>query len=94
MFFVSFSPRAKDPLRLVIIVVNGLVTGIDKKFKLDVVFLLFQEFGHRVRLATHANFSSFVRSAGVEFYPLGGDPRELAGCKKSSMKRYIYILVS
>ncbi|KAH0906045.1 hypothetical protein HID58_037872 [Brassica napus] len=38
-----------------------------------------QEFGHRVRLATHANFSSFVRSAGVEFYPLGGDPRELAG---------------
>uniref|UniRef100_A0A1J3DLL6 sterol 3beta-glucosyltransferase n=1 Tax=Noccaea caerulescens TaxID=107243 RepID=A0A1J3DLL6_NOCCA len=38
-----------------------------------------QEFGHRVRLATHANFCSFVRTAGVEFYPLGGDPRELAG---------------
>ncbi|XP_010525204.1 PREDICTED: sterol 3-beta-glucosyltransferase UGT80B1 isoform X2 [Tarenaya hassleriana] len=38
-----------------------------------------QEFGHRVRLATHVNFSSFVRSAGVEFYPLGGDPRVLAG---------------
>ncbi|KDP30763.1 hypothetical protein JCGZ_15192 [Jatropha curcas] len=38
-----------------------------------------QEFGHRVRLATHANFRSFVRSAGVEFYPLGGDPRVLAG---------------
>uniref|UniRef100_A0A2P2LDL3 Sterol 3-beta-glucosyltransferase UGT80B1 n=1 Tax=Rhizophora mucronata TaxID=61149 RepID=A0A2P2LDL3_RHIMU len=37
-----------------------------------------QEFGHRVRLATHANFSSFVKSAGVEFYPLGGDPRVLA----------------
>ncbi|KAM5562270.1 sterol 3-beta-glucosyltransferase UGT80B1 [Rosa sericea] len=39
----------------------------------------FQEFGHRVRLATHANFSTFVKSAGVEFYPLGGDPRVLAG---------------
>ncbi|KAJ6998177.1 sterol 3-beta-glucosyltransferase UGT80B1-like isoform X3 [Populus alba x Populus x berolinensis] len=38
-----------------------------------------QEFGHHVRLATHANFSSFVRSAGVDFYPLGGDPRVLAG---------------
>ncbi|KAJ6735967.1 STEROL 3-BETA-GLUCOSYLTRANSFERASE [Salix viminalis] len=38
-----------------------------------------QEFGHHVRLATHANFCSFVRSAGVEFYPLGGDPLELAG---------------
>nr|XP_023908124.1 sterol 3-beta-glucosyltransferase UGT80B1-like [Quercus suber] len=38
-----------------------------------------QEFGHRVRLATHANFSTFVKSSGVEFYPLGGDPRVLAG---------------
>ncbi|KAB2635266.1 sterol 3-beta-glucosyltransferase UGT80B1 [Pyrus ussuriensis x Pyrus communis] len=39
----------------------------------------FQEFGHHVRLATHANFSSFVKSAGVDFYPLGGDPRVLIG---------------
>ncbi|KAG0501704.1 hypothetical protein HPP92_001776 [Vanilla planifolia] len=38
-----------------------------------------QEFGHHVRLATHVNFWSFVRSAGVDFYPLGGDPRILAG---------------
>ncbi|CAA6663786.1 unnamed protein product [Spirodela intermedia] len=38
-----------------------------------------QEFGHRVRLATHTDFRSFVKSAGVEFYPLGGDPRILAG---------------
>ncbi|KAL7117710.1 hypothetical protein ACP275_03G090400 [Erythranthe tilingii] len=38
-----------------------------------------QEYGHRVRLATHSNFRGFVKSAGVEFYPLGGDPRVLAG---------------
>ncbi|XP_022894288.1 sterol 3-beta-glucosyltransferase UGT80B1-like isoform X2 [Olea europaea var. sylvestris] len=38
-----------------------------------------QEYGHRVRLATHANFRGFVKSAGVDFYPLGGDPRVLAG---------------
>ncbi|GAB2290010.1 hypothetical protein Dimus_024307 [Dionaea muscipula] len=38
-----------------------------------------QEFGHHVRLATHTNFCDFVKSAGVEFYPLGGDPRVLAG---------------
>ncbi|KAG9140238.1 hypothetical protein Leryth_014683 [Lithospermum erythrorhizon] len=38
-----------------------------------------QEFGHQVRLATHVNFHNFVRSAGVDFYPLGGDPRVLAG---------------
>ncbi|KAG1327967.1 Sterol 3-beta-glucosyltransferase UGT80B1 [Cocos nucifera] len=38
-----------------------------------------QEFGHRVRLATHVNFRNFVKLAGVEFYPLGGDPRIMAG---------------
>ncbi|VFQ80150.1 unnamed protein product [Cuscuta campestris] len=38
-----------------------------------------QEFGHHVRLATHANFRDFVKSAGVDFYPLGGDPRVLSG---------------
>ncbi|KAH0944100.1 hypothetical protein HID58_003737 [Brassica napus] len=36
------------------------------------------EYGHRVRLATHANFKEFVLTAGLEFYPLGGDPKVLA----------------
>ncbi|KAF3667418.1 Sterol 3-beta-glucosyltransferase UGT80B1 [Capsicum annuum] len=36
-------------------------------------------FGHRLRLATHSNFRDFVKSAGIDFYPLGGDPRILAG---------------
>lgn len=47
------------------------------------VSVLLQEFGHHVRLATHANFRTFVRSAGVDFFPLGGDPHVLAGCKRS-----------
>ncbi|KAJ4799432.1 Sterol 3-beta-glucosyltransferase [Rhynchospora pubera] len=38
-----------------------------------------QEYGHNVRLATHINFRKFVKSAGVDFYPLGGDPRIMAG---------------
>ncbi|XP_031249814.1 sterol 3-beta-glucosyltransferase UGT80A2-like isoform X3 [Pistacia vera] len=38
-----------------------------------------QEDGHRVRLATHSNFKDFVLSAGLEFFPLGGDPKVLAG---------------
>ncbi|KAM0323272.1 hypothetical protein ACHAQA_008863 [Verticillium albo-atrum] len=36
-----------------------------------------QSYGHRVRLATHNVFEKFVRSAGLEFFPIGGDPAEL-----------------
>lgn len=36
-----------------------------------------QVVGHRVRLATHNVFEDFVRSAGLEFYPIGGDPADL-----------------
>ncbi|KAG6606327.1 sterol 3-beta-glucosyltransferase UGT80A2-like isoform X1 [Cucurbita moschata] len=38
-----------------------------------------QDYGHRVRLATHSNFKEFVLTAGLEFYALGGDPKILAG---------------
>lgn len=36
-----------------------------------------QKHGHRIRLATHNVFESFVRDAGLEFYPIGGDPAKL-----------------
>lgn len=36
-----------------------------------------QLYGHRVRLATHPVFESFVLESGLEFYPIGGDPSEL-----------------
>lgn len=39
-----------------------------------------KERGHRVRLASHANFRDFVMDEGLEFYPLGGDPKVLAEC--------------
>ncbi|CAH2049747.1 unnamed protein product [Thlaspi arvense] len=42
-----------------------------------------QDHGHRVRLATHSNFKEFVLTAGLEFYPLGGDPKILAECMYS-----------
>mmetsp|Transcript_1883 Transcript_1883/g.5490 ORF Transcript_1883/g.5490 Transcript_1883/m.5490 type:complete len:715 (+) Transcript_1883:126-2270(+) len=37
-----------------------------------------KEYGHRVRLATHATFRDWVISNGLEFYPLGGDPKVLS----------------
>lgn len=36
-----------------------------------------QKYGHRVRLATHDMFANFVRKAGLEFFPIGGDPASL-----------------
>ena len=34
-------------------------------------------YGHRVRLATHPNFKSFVQENGLEFFSIGGDPSKL-----------------
>lgn len=36
-----------------------------------------QNFGHRIRLATHDVFGDFVKKAGLEFFPIGGDPEQL-----------------
>lgn len=33
--------------------------------------------GHRVRIATHNVFEQFILEAGLEFYPIGGDPADL-----------------
>ena len=36
-----------------------------------------QQDGHRVRIATHPHFQSFVEAHGLEFFSIGGDPAEL-----------------
>lgn len=39
--------------------------------------LTLKKFGHRVRIATHANFRHFIEDLGLEFFCIGGDPAEL-----------------
>ncbi|XVF30378.1 hypothetical protein REPUB_Repub16aG0052300 [Reevesia pubescens] len=68
-------PDIPPPLQIVMLIVGtrGDVqpfVAIGKRLQAD---------GHRVRLATHSNFKDFVLDAGLEFFPLGGDPKVLAG---------------
>jgi hypothetical protein len=39
--------------------------------------VLKNKYGHRVRLATHGTFKTFVEENGLEFFNIGGDPTEL-----------------
>ena len=39
--------------------------------------VLKEKYGHRIRLATHLTFKSFVEGNGLEFFNIGGDPAEL-----------------
>ncbi|KAH9611646.1 hypothetical protein KSS87_011285, partial [Heliosperma pusillum] len=53
-----------------------------------------QDYGYRVRLATRANFKDFVLTSGLEFFPLGGDPKILAECMYlSSLLRPYFLIV-
>jgi UDP:flavonoid glycosyltransferase YjiC (YdhE family) len=38
---------------------------------------LLQKDGHRIRIASHETFRSFVNDSGLEFFNIGGDPHEL-----------------
>ena len=41
--------------------------------------------GHRVRIATHQTFCSFVRESGLEFFNIGGNPQDLMSYMVKSM---------
>nr|CAB3456405.1 unnamed protein product [Digitaria exilis] len=57
----------------------GSSSGVLVRHCRAITYFCWQDYGHRVRLAAHANFKDFVMTTGLEFYPLGGDPKILAG---------------
>ena len=48
-----------------------------------------KSYGHRIRLATHDVFKEFVQSAGLEFYPIGGDPTELMAVSSNHLNEEV-----
>ena len=66
--------RAPPPLNVVIHVVGS--RGDVQPF-VALGQVLKNQYGHRIRLATHGTFKKFVEENGLEFFDIGGDPAEL-----------------
>lgn len=63
------------PLNIVIMVIGS--RGDAQPF-LKIGKVLKEQYGHRVRIATHPAFREFVeKDSGLEFFSVGGDPSEL-----------------
>ncbi|KAL9596671.1 MAG: hypothetical protein Q9219_005630 [cf. Caloplaca sp. 3 TL-2023] len=67
--------QAPSPPLNVVIHVVGSRGDVQPFVALGIV--LKQRYGHRIRLATHPVFRSFVEENGLEFFSIGGDPAEL-----------------
>jgi len=65
---------APPKLNIVIMVIGS--RGDVQPF-IAVAKVLNEQWGHRVRLATHGAFREFVTDHGIEFFDVGGDPSEL-----------------
>ena len=68
------SAEAPPPLNIVIHVVGS--RGDVQPF-VALGLVLKNDYGHRIRLATHGTFKGFVEENGLEFFEIGGDPAEL-----------------
>ena len=67
--------EARSPILNVVIQVVGSRGDVQPFVALGKV--LQEEYGHRIRLATHPTFRSFIEENGLEFFSIGGDPAEL-----------------
>lgn len=67
-----------DPLPRLNIVIMVIGSRGDVQPFLKIGKVLKEEYGHRVRIATHPTFREYVeRDSGLEFFSVGGDPSEL-----------------
>jgi UDP:flavonoid glycosyltransferase YjiC (YdhE family) len=72
---LSDNDTTKPRLNIVIMVIGS--RGDAQPF-LKIGKVLKEEYGHRVRIATHPAFRDFVeKDSGLEFFSVGGDPSEL-----------------
>ena len=67
--------RLPRPHLNIVIMVIGSRGDIQPFLKIGKI--LKQEYGHRVRIASHPTFRDFVQDADLEFFSVGGDPSEL-----------------
>jgi hypothetical protein len=68
-------PKRRIRLNIVVIVIGS--RGDIQPF-LRIGKILKEDYGHRVRIATHPAFKQFVeKDSGLEFFSIGGDPSEL-----------------
>lgn len=73
--FASVDLSPQPHLNIVIMVIGS--RGDVQPF-LKIGRVLKEEYGHRVRIATHPTFREYVeRDSGLEFFSVGGDPSEL-----------------
>lgn len=78
-YLPQFSPLAGDAIGItpalnIVIQIVGSRGDVQPFISLG---LTLQKFGHRVRIATHATFRSFIEDLGLEFFSIGGDPADL-----------------
>ena len=71
----SLYTTATIPRLNIVIMVIGSRGDIQPFLKIGKI--LRQDYGHRVRVASHPVFRDFVEEAGLEFFSVGGDPSEL-----------------
>jgi hypothetical protein len=72
---MEHNPARRVKLNIVIIIIGS--RGDVQPF-IRIAKILKDDYGHRVRLATHPAFKDFVeKDAGLEFFSVGGNPAEL-----------------